>query len=597
MDIQEFLEQTQADVNAICNERLQESGGPYPYPEVVFAEVVTRHMAEEGMSFEPQVCHYEGRAGNAKLRLTGYACSEDGEQLDLFVSLYDGCEEVKPVPDADTKMAAEQAIRFFEKCVDGTLLKTLDQSLEVYPLVQLIHDGHDAIEQVRLYVLTDRIAKTKRFQSREVAGRTIKLEVMDIERLFRHWAEGKPRDEIILNFHDLCGTPLPCVYVEGVDVDYDCALTALPGETLRFIYDRWGQRLLEANVRSFLSATGKVNKGIRDTLKEDPEHFMAFNNGIVMVADEVGTSMSADGSSGITWLKGVQIVNGGQTTASLYFAKKKQPEIDLSRVRVPAKIIVLKTADADVEEALIADISRYANSQNVVKQSDLSANKPFHIELEKLSNQVYCPDGVGRWFYERAAGSYNTMLAREGVTPAKLKKLKSEIVPVARKITKTDLAKYLNTWDKLPHVASLGSQKSFERFMEVLQNEKIGSEVNLPDVRAYKEIVCKAIIYRRVNSLTRPMFPQSQGNVAIYTIALFSNRVGSRVNWEKIWMAQDISPKLREQFRAWSTEVNDILHRTSGGRLISEWAKKPECWDAVRGASVSELGPDIPELS
>lgn len=596
MDIKEFLEQTQSDVKAICSERLQESGGAYPYPEVIFAEVVTRHMAEEGMTFEPQVCHYEGRAGNARLKLTGYACSEDGEQLDLFVSLYEGAEEIQQVPDAETRSAAEQAIRFFEKSVDGTLLRSMDPSLDAYPLVQLIHDGHEAIEQVRLYILTDRQAKTKRFQSREVAGRTIKLEVMDIERLFRHWAAGKPRDEILLNFNELCGTPLPCVYVEGVDVDYDCALTALPGETLRFIYDRWGQRLLEANVRSFLSATGKVNKGIRDTLKDDPEHFMAFNNGIVMVADEVGTLASPDGASGIAWLKGVQIVNGGQTTASIYFAKKKQSDIDLSRVRVPAKIIILKTSDADVEESLIADISRYANSQNAVKQSDLSANKPFHIELEKLSSQVYCPDGVGRWFYERAAGSYNTMLAREGATPAKLKRLKSEIVPVARKITKTDLAKYLNTWDQLPHIASLGSQKNFERFMDTLQNEKEGGEVNLPDVRVFKEIVSKAIVFRKVNSLTRPMFPQAQGNVAIYTVALFANRIGRRVNWDRIWTAQDISPELREQLRIWSREVNDILHRTSGGKLISEWAKKPECWEAVRKASVSEPIEGVPEL-
>jgi hypothetical protein len=65
----------------------------------------------------------------------------------------------------------------------------------------------------------------------------------------------------------------------------------------------------------------------------------------------------------------------------------------------------MKEEDPAKEEALVSDISRYANSQNAVRQSDLSANKPFHVDVERLSLSVYCPDGVGRWFYERAAGS------------------------------------------------------------------------------------------------------------------------------------------------------------------------------------------------
>ena len=237
---------------------------------------------------------------------------------------------------------------------------------------------------------------------------------MDIERLHRHWSEGKPRDELVVSFEEVCGSPLPCVYVPGENEEYDYALTAIPGATLRLLYERYGARLLEANVRSFLSQTGKVNKGIRDTLRDAPERFMAYNNGIVLIADEASLARAADGSMGLAWLKGMQIVNGGQTTASIYFTKRKHPDIDLSRVRVPAKVIVLHSHNPDAEELLISDISRYANSQNAVKVSDLSANKPFHVELEKLALSTYCPDGTSRWFYERAAGSYNVMLAREG---------------------------------------------------------------------------------------------------------------------------------------------------------------------------------------
>jgi hypothetical protein len=234
----------------------------------------------------------------------------------------------------------------------------MDQSDDAYRVAHSIHECYPALDQIRIYVLTDRQAKAKNFQAREVQGKTVKLEVMDIERLWRHWSEGKPRDELVVNFEEVAGSALPCVYVHGEITDYDYALTAIPGEALRFVYEKYGPRLLEANVRSFLSATGKVNRGIRDTLRENPEHFMAYNNGIVLVADEMHLGRTRDGSPGIVWLKGMQIVNGGQTTASIYFTKKRSPEIDLGRVRVPAKIIRLRSDDPVGEEGLISDISK-----------------------------------------------------------------------------------------------------------------------------------------------------------------------------------------------------------------------------------------------
>ena len=243
-------------------------------------------------------------------------------------------------------------------------------------------------------------------------------------------------------------------------------------------------------------------------VKATPDRFMAYNNGIVLVADEARMGKTADGGPGLLWLKGMQIVNGGQTTASIYFTRKKDAGVDLGRVRVPAKIIVLRSSDTAAEERLIADISRFANSQNAVKVSDLSANKPFHVELEKLATTTYTPDGVGRWFYERAAGSYNVLLAREGTTPARLRKLK-ETIPTTRKITKTDLAKYLNAWEGQPHIASLGAQKNFERFMEALSE---ADDQSPPDVTAFKHMVAKAIVFRTAHRLTKP-FRQVQAQL------------------------------------------------------------------------------------
>jgi len=586
LELLDFLHQTQAEVRTQIDERMAEPEGSYPYPESVFAEVVMNHMDDIGMTFEPNVCHYDARVGNAKLRLSGYAISEDADQIDLFVSLYEGVDEITPVSDTETKTAAEQCLRFVARCAEGRLAGTMDPANDAYPLALNIQEGYRQLDQIRIYVLTDRVAKSKNFAVREVRDKTVKLEVMDIERLHRHWSEGKPREELVVDFNLVSGGPLPCVYVPGETADYDYALSVIPGETLRFLYEKYGARLLEANVRSFLSVAGKVNRGIRDTLKQAPERFMAYNNGIVLVVDELRLGRALDGGPGIQWLRGMQIVNGGQTTASLYFTCKRDPSVDLRHVRVPAKIIVLHADDPAQEEGLISDISRYANSQNSVRLSDLSANKPFHIELEKLALTTYCPDGVGRWFYERAAGSYNVLLAREGSTPARLRQLK-DAIPTSRKITKTDLAKYLNAWDQKPHFVSLGAQKNFERFMEMVSPIDGAEAPALPNVANYKHIIAKAILFKTAQKIVRPMFPAFQANVTAYVVSLISNRLGARIDLERIWNSQALQPWLQQQIRAWADEVNRLLHASSNGRMISEWAKRPECWETVVTARYS----------
>ena len=587
MDLTEFLRETQATVRSQMREGAL-------YEELVFAGVVMEHMAEIGMTSEPVECHFEGKVGNANLRLSGYSASENGDKLDLFVSLYANVDELTPIPDAETKIAVEQCLRFLTLCAEGKMAPKLDPASDVRSLAETLQGIYNGLEQIHVYVITDKVAKSKSFKTRDIGGKAVRLEVMDIERLYRHWSEGKPRDELLIDFNEVSGAPLPCVFVPG-ESDYDYALTAIPGEALRLLYEKFGAQLLEANVRSFLSAKGRgVNAGIQTTLRSAPERFMAYNNGIVIVADEMRLGKSADGSTGISWLKGLQVVNGGQTTASLYFTKKKYPDTDLSRVRVPAKIIVMRTQDSMKEEVLVSYISRFANTQNTIKQSDFSANKPFHIELEKLSRSIYCPDGVGQWFYERAAGSYTTLLARGGTTPAKLKLLKDSI-PAARRITKTDLAKYINAWDRKPDIVSLGSQKNFDRFMASLTPAD-GQEVALPSVTDFKAMIAKAKIYRDAQKLMRGMFPAFQANVTAYTVAVLSEKLGSRIDLQRIWAKQAISPELLLQISVWAKEVNEVLHSTANGRMVSEWAKRPECKEAVMGARYSASASNIPEL-
>lgn len=587
--LQDFLRETQSAVRSQLREGAL-------YEELVFAGIVMDHMSEIGMTFEPVECHFDGTVGNAILRLSGYSVSDDSDQLDLFVSLYAGVDELTAIPDTETKVAAERCLRFLTLCAEGKMVQRLDPSSDVRSLAQTLQAIYNDLEQIRIYVITDRVAKSKSFKTRDIGGKAVRLEIMDIERLHRHTSEGKPRDELVVDFSEVSGSPLPCVYVPGENDDYDYAMTAIPGEALRLLYEKFGARLLEANVRSFLSVKGKgVNAGIQSTLRSAPERFMAYNNGVVIVADEMILGKTTQGNQGIAWLKGLQIVNGGQTTASLYFTKKKYPETDLRHVRIPAKIIVMKAPDATKEEALVSDISRYANSQNAVRQSDLSANKPFHVELEKLSRTVYCPDGVSQWFYERAAGSYNTLLAREGTTPARLRALK-DAIPPARRITKTDLAKYLNAWDQKPDIVSMGSQKNFDRFMASLSPVD-GQDTTLPDVAEFKAMIAKAKLYRDAQKILRPLFQAFQANVTAYTIAVLSERLGARIDFGHIWTKQALSPELMMQIATWAKEVNDSLHATSGGRMVSEWAKRPECKDAVMSVSYSEPASDIPEVN
>ena len=588
MELPEFLRETQAAVRAQIREGAL-------YEELVFCGIVMDHMSDIGMTFEPVECYFEGKVGNSNLRISGYAISEDKDQLDLFVSHYANAENLENIADSETKTAAEQCLRFLSLCADGKMAARLDPSSDVRALAETLQSIYNDLEQIRIYVITDRVAKSKSFKTRDVGGKSVRLEVMDIQRLHRHWSEGKPRDELVVDFNMVCGSPLPCVYVPG-ESDYDYALTAIPAEALRLLYEQFGARLLEANVRSFLSVKGKgVNAGIQSTLRNAPDRFMAYNNGIVIVADEMElASETGSKSTGIAWLKGLQIVNGGQTTASIYFTKKKFPDTDLQKVRVPAKIIVMRVEDSIKEESLVSDISRYANSQNAVRQSDLSANKPFHVELEKLSRSVFCPDGVSQWFYERATGSYNTLLIREGTTPARLKALK-DAIPTSRRITKTDLAKYINAWDKKPDIVSLGSQKNFDKFMAGLTPAD-GVELSLPNVADYKSMVAKAKIYREAQKVLRPMFQAFQANITAYTISLLSDRLGDRLDFDRVWHRQAASPELLNQIATWAKEVNQVLHHSSGGKMISEWSKKPECKSAVLSASYSEVANNIPEI-
>lgn len=584
MEIQEFLLSIQNDVRAVQ----MDGTAADKFAETIFTEMIMSHMAEIGMTHEATVCHYEDTFGNAKMKLSGYAFSDEGDSLDLFISHYQGKLELTSLPDSSLKKYAEQCLRFITKCVEGKLNEQISTDSDVHDLVLLIEDLYKELVQIRLFVITDCRTKSKRFSPREIQGKEIQLEVLDIERLYNHLSAGKPKDEIVFNCIEKYGASIPCVYIHNENQDYDYALTAIPGEMLRYLYERYGDRLLETNVRSFLSQRGKVNKGIRDTLLEEPSRFMAYNNGVVIVVDELSLENTPEGSTGLAWLKGIQIVNGGQSTASLYFTKRKYKKVELSSVKIAAKIIVVK--NEEISESLVADISKYANSQNTVRQADLSSNKPFHVDFEKWSNSIYCPDGMSRWFYERSAGSYNVMLTRNGVTKATLDKLKRDI-PTKRKITKTDLAKYLLSWELVPHTVSLGGQKNFLAFMDFVDENKV-----IVDQNFYRQSIAKTIVFKETQRMCRKAFQAFQGNITNYTVAVFAQMHKHEFDFEMVWKAQGLSEQLSSYLLQISHMVKKYMELSAGEKMLSEWAKKEQCWLDMKSEYFEKPNMIIPEI-
>ena len=598
MSLDEFHHNFRSDVQAIIAERVADGEGRFPSEELVFAELVMEHVAETGICDAPTVCHWNGKVGNARLRITGYALSSDETALDLFVTHYFGTDELNDLRDSDATGTASEGVRFLFRAASGQLDTKIDPTHPVRDLVAIIRSRWNDIDRLRVFVITDGRTKTKRFSNKEVHQKMVAVEAMDIERLYRH-TEGKPRDELAVSFVQSLGRPLPCVHVPDPDADYEYALTAIPGQLIRDLYLRYGTTLLEANIRTFLGNKRAVNKGIVETLRKEPEHFLAFNNGLVLVCDEAAFERSNDGNLGLSFLKGLQIVNGGQTTSSLYFASRDDRTIDLSHVMVPAKVIILKGSQDEARERLISNVSRYANSQNVVKMSDLSANRPFHRELEKLANETWCPDGATRWFYERAAGAYNVMLLREGTTPAKRRKLR-EMIPPKRKLTKNDIAKYHEAWRGKPNQVALGGEKNFAALMAAL-DENPDLVPSPLDSKWFRAIIAKVIVFKAIESMiktkdAKEIFRQGYVNIATYVVAILAEKLGDRLDFDQIWIRQGISGGLRDLLWDWAVVVNAEFNRIAPGQQFSEVAKRADTWEQVRLANYPSHSAPVIEI-
>lgn len=587
LDIAEFRKSLIADVNEA---RTGGSAALPDFSENVFTDICTTWLSEVALTENPEVCHFERSFGTKTARSNGYGISDDEDIVDVYIACFDGTGDLGSIPPDEVRRAGRHARTFIEKA-RGDLLESLDPSHADYGMVERIREVARETDRYRVFVLTDSRCSLNALDAEEVEGTPLDYEIVDVERLYRLVQAGLPRDEIVVDFTSFAEDGLRCLHAPEISEDYDAYLALIPGEILFQLYDRYGPRLLERNVRSFLQARGKVNRGIRDTLRTRPDRFMAYNNGIVATVDDIEVSHdSHTGARHITAVRGLQIVNGGQTTASIHRARRND-RVDLSTVYVPAKISLI---DASRIEEMVPAISLYANSQNNIQMADFSANDPYHVEMSRMSSQIWCPGEQGRWFYERTRGEYEVEKSRTARTPAQVKKF-NEKTPRQRKFDKVELAKFILSWDQKPDKVSLGGQKSFAWFMQDLAETH--SKGWQPDETYYRRAIAKAILYKQAIGITRKeAFPAYRAQVATYLVAYLSHRTGRQVDLDGIWKRQELSADLVELMRGWAYLVRDAIVATANGRNVTEWCKKAECWKAIRGLDLalpSTLPPEI----
>lgn len=363
-------------------------------------EVMLGDLEEAGALLDHDQCVYEDREGNGRCRLLAYSLPEEGTRLELITARYVPQNDGNYLSGKDIAQLSGQAARFFGYAARNDIGR-FERNEAAKNLAKLIQSELPRIDEVRVHVLTNALVRDRAVDDIVVADRRIEFSVWDLERLYRASGEEITRDKIEVDFVKLTGAPLVVLEMKPPPAEYQTFLLILPGDVICKLYDQFGARLFEFNVRSFLQARGQVNKGIRDTLKNQPDRFLAYNNGLTATADEIGVG-TLKGETVIYSLKGLQIVNGAQTTASIHRAKKVD-KIDVSRVAVSMK---LTRVQAEKLGEFVPLIAKFANTQNPVQLADLSANNDFHIAMERLSELVWAPGEESRWFYERARGAY-----------------------------------------------------------------------------------------------------------------------------------------------------------------------------------------------
>ncbi len=564
--LDEFYAQFREEV--LCATDIETSGWT---TDDFLTSVMLEYLEEAGEVVDPILCPFRGYG----LQMNAYAISEECDAVDLFVSIYSDTDSPRSVSQTEIEVAIKRGVQLYQRAIND-LYASFEKDNDTYEFAITLHKNKETIKNVRIFALTNGLVKPIALKNISISGGEISFSIWDIDRLYRCVNSGKMRETIEIDFEEKFQMTIPCIENSTSD-KYSVYLAIMNGEILASLYEEFRDRLLEKNVRSFLQVKGGVNKGIRDTLRDEPDMFLAYNNGISVTAESVEIIRDENGKPSIKRIRDMQIVNGGQTTASIFNAKNdKKLGADLSKVFVQMKLSVIQSAE-DMDE-IVPRISTFANTQNKIQVADFSANDPFHRRIEELSRTIWAPAQGGmkpqNWFYERARGQYADMLTRES-TPKRKKEYK-ETHPL---FTKTDLAKYENTWDQLPFQVSEGAQKNFHKFMQRLAERK----GFVPDEAYYRNLVAKAIMFRRTEKLVQQQqYGGYRANIVTYTLAFISYKSAQRIDLERIWKEQSLTRALENEIIGVSKFVQKLIVNPPGGANVGEWCKKEKCWNAIR---------------
>lgn len=581
-ELVEFAETFRQDLISLAEAEDEEALMPE-----VFTSALLDTLVEIGEVEDAETCYHRDRG----VEVSGYGI-EDDEILNLFGTLYQGDIPPASISQTEIETTLRRMRGFWERCRSGPYEAKLEDSGPAFDMALRVRTAASQIRRLRLIVLTDGASRVEHLLPEQVDGLEIVPSVWDIQRLHRLTSAGMRREAIEIDFAADHGGPIPCLSTRGEAGEYAALLAIFPATVLNEIYAEYGPRLLELNVRSFLQARGKVNRGIRDTLIKEPERFLAYNNGISATASGVELVTLPGGGRGIGRISHLQIVNGGQTTASIHHAAQRE-KADISHAHVQAKITIVP--EERLEE-IVPLISRFANSQNRISEADLTANHPFHVRMEELSRTIWAPatDGTQRqtrWFYERARGQYADALGRER-TPARQRAFKQQH-PSNQRLAKTDVAKYENTWDQLPHIVSRGAQKNFVEFMQRLEHRGRFE----PELEYFRNVVAKAILFKRAERLvTEQAFGGYRANIVTYTVALLSHHTAQRVDLDRIWERQDIDEATGRTIADLSHKVHGIITDPPAAANVTEYAKREACWKRVRELPVTLPDDLVAEL-
>jgi AIPR protein len=544
-----------------------------------FMETVSRELTETGFTEGFEFAHYRAQRG---MRVDGYWFNDEGG-LDLFVADFDSRIELASLTRSDVDAAFKRVTNFFEASLRKNLASDLEVTSPEYGLARQIADRKVLIRHLNLFLVSERTLsdRIQALPDSETAGVPTTYHIWDISRLHRQRSSRSHKEPLDLDFETMFGTGISCLPAHlGTDA-YQSYLVVMPGDILSKLYEKFGARLLEQNVRTFLQARGKVNQGIRTTILTEPGMFFAYNNGITATAQSVQMKQG-DGGLQITRITDLQIVNGGQTTASLFHTRRRD-KADLARIFVQMKLSVI---DSEESEKVVPRISEYANTQNRVQAADFFSNHPFHIRMQDFSRRLWAPAGKGaqretKWFYERARGQYADAQAK--LTQGEQRRFKVEN-PKPQMFTKTDLAKFENVWDEHPKFVNLGAEKNFARYAARIGKEWSKSSDGFNEAY-FKRAVARAIIFRATERIVSAQAWYNGGyraNIVAYTLAVISEltrRQDKSIDFHRIWSAQEISQLLEVTISGIAHNVNEELLRPPQGiSNISEWAKRDACW-------------------